>query len=165
MIEYRWIESPLGQLLLTGDGRSLTGLYLEGQKHFPQQTQNWQKAKAVNPALNQAEAQLAEYFTGQRQRFDLPTEPAGTEFQRQVWLLLQQIPFGETCSYGELAKMLGKPTAARAIGAANGRNPISIVVPCHRVIALSGHLTGYAGGLTRKEWLLAHERATIQRSL
>jgi methylated-DNA-[protein]-cysteine S-methyltransferase len=165
MIDYRWVESPLGLLLLTYEGRSLTGLYLKGQKHFPQQNlsqaTHWREAEASNPDLNQAEAQLAEYFAGQRQRFDLPLAPLGTAFQKRVWQLLQQIPFGETRSYGELAKMLGQPTASRAVGAANGRNPISIVVPCHRVIGLSGKLTGYAGGLNRKEWLLAHERATL----
>ena len=158
MIYYRWLESPLGALLLTGDGRSLTGLYLQGQKHFPKQIESWCESLQADP-FEQVQAQLAEYFTHQRQSFDLPVAPCGTVFQKQVWQLLSQIPFGETVSYGALAQQLGQPTASRAVGAANGRNPVSIVVPCHRVIAASGKLTGYAGGIERKQWLLEHEAA------
>lgn len=163
MMYYNWIDSPLGALLLTSDGQSLTGLYLNGQKHFPQQTEDWQEAKDVDP-LGQAEAQLSEYFAHQRHSFDLPLEPQGTDFQKQVWQCLRHIPFGETISYGDLAQQIGKPHASRAVGAANGRNPIAIVVPCHRVIAASGQLTGYAGGLERKRWLLQHEQITVQES-
>lgn len=101
--------------------------------------------------------QLEEYFAGQRQQFDLPLDACGTDFQRQVWQALSRIPYGETCSYGELAEGLGRKGAQRAVGAANGRNPISIIVPCHRVIGSNGSLTGYAGGISRKQWLLAFE--------
>ncbi|HEY9646044.1 MAG TPA: methylated-DNA--[protein]-cysteine S-methyltransferase [Chroococcidiopsis sp.] len=158
MMYYTWVDSPLGALLLTSDGRSLTGLYLQGQQHFPTLTQDWQEAAQIDP-LGQTQEQLTDYFAHQRQQFDLPIDPQGTAFQKQVWQLLQQIPFGETCSYGALAHMLGQPNASRAVGAANGRNPISIIVPCHRVIAANGKLTGYAGGLDRKQWLLHHEQA------
>jgi methylated-DNA-[protein]-cysteine S-methyltransferase len=157
MIYYRWVESPLGPLLLTSNGQSLTGLYLQGQKYLPQQTEAWCETVQVGPLI-QTQAQLTEYFAHQRQSFDLPLDPQGTDFQKQVWRLLLQIPFGKTLTYGALAKIIGKPDASRAVGAANGRNPISIVVPCHRVIALGGQLTGYAGGLERKQWLLQHEQ-------
>lgn len=163
MTYYRWLESPLGALLLTGDRRSLTGLYLKGQKHFPKQTEAWRESVQANP-FNQVQEQLAEYFDHQRQSFNLPVAARGTDFQKQVWQLLSQIPFGKTISYGSLAQQLGQPTASRAVGAANGRNPISIVVPCHRVIAASGKLTGYAGGIDRKRWLLEHETANLEDS-
>jgi methylated-DNA-[protein]-cysteine S-methyltransferase len=166
MIYYKWLDSPIGALLLTSNGRlaqsvtakqPLTGLHMQGQKYFPQQTQDWQESEQLDVFI-QTERQLAEYFAHQRQQFDLPLDPLGTAFQKQVWQQLAQIPFGETLSYGELAKRLGSPTASRAVGAANGRNPISIVVPCHRVIATNGGLTGYAGGVDRKQWLLQHEQ-------
>jgi methylated-DNA-[protein]-cysteine S-methyltransferase len=157
MIYYAWLDSPVGPLLLTSDGRSLSGLYLKGQKHFPQQTEDWQESAEAVP-FAQTQVQLAEYFAHQRQSFDLPLAPQGTAFQKQVWQLLTDIPFGETISYGSLADQVGQPGAARAVGAANGRNPISIIVPCHRVIAANGKLTGYAGGVDRKQWLLAHEQ-------
>jgi methylated-DNA-[protein]-cysteine S-methyltransferase len=111
--------------------------------------------------LDRAEAQLAEYFAGTRRTFDLALDPAGTDFQLRAWNALRSIPFGQTMSYGEQAAELGEPGAARAVGAANGRNPLSIVVPCHRVIAASGALTGFAGGLDTKAWLLEHERAVL----
>jgi methylated-DNA-[protein]-cysteine S-methyltransferase len=157
MIDYTWLDSPLGPLLLTSDGRSLSGLYLQGQKHFPVKTDDWQASAQAEP-FAQAKSQLAEYFAHQRQSFDLPLNPQGTAFQKQIWQLLSTIPFGETISYGALAQKVGQPGASRAVGAANGRNPHAIIVPCHRVIAASGKLTGYAGGLERKQWLLAHER-------
>ena len=160
MMYYKWIDSPLGALLMTSDGRSLTGLYIEGQKHFPEQTEDWREAEHV-AVFDQVQEQLTEYFTHQRQTFNLPLDPHGTDFQKQVWQHLRQIPFGETISYGTLAHMIGKPAASRAVGAANGRNPISIIVPCHRVIATNGKLTGYAGGVERKQWLLQHEHAAI----
>ena len=120
----------------------------------------------VDPAqaeehLDRAEAQLAEYFAGTRRTFDLALDPAGTDFQLRAWNALRSIPFGQTISYGEQAAELGVPGSARAVGAANGRNPLSIVVPCHRVIAASGALTGFAGGLDTKAWLLEHERAVL----
>ena len=157
MIYYKWLDSPLGELLMTSNGCSLTGLYLKGQKHFPQQTQDWYEEVEAEP-LRQTQKQLSEYFAHQRSCFDLPIEPLGTDFQKQVWQLLPKIPFGTTISYGRLAQMIGQPTASRAVGSANGRNPISIIVPCHRVIAANGQLTGYAGGLERKQWLLKHEQ-------
>lgn len=164
MTYYRWLDSPVGELLLTSDGRSLTGLYLKGQKHFPAIALDWQESPNVAP-FAQVARQLFEYFNSQRQQFDLPLSPKGTEFQKQVWQCLRDIPFGETISYGVLAKTVGQPNASRAVGAANGRNPISIVVPCHRVIAASGKLTGYAGGVDRKQWLLQHEKAADQLEL
>lgn len=157
MTYYQWIESPVGLLLMTGDGRSLTGLYLKGQKHFPIQTADGQESAKAEP-FAQTQAQLTEYFAHQRQSFDIPLAAQGTNFQKQIWQLLLQIPFGETVSYGSLAQKIGQPDAARAVGAANGRNPLSIIVPCHRVIAANGKLTGYAGGVDRKQWLLAHEQ-------
>ncbi|MEL6779113.1 MAG: methylated-DNA--[protein]-cysteine S-methyltransferase [Cyanobacteria bacterium J06597_16] len=154
---YAWIESPVGELLLTVNGQSLTGLYLKGQKHFPEMTDAWQESAELE-IFEQVRAQLAEYFAHEREGFDLPLSPRGTDFQKQVWQSLHQIPFGQTLSYGDIAQQLGKPGAARAVGAANGRNPISIIVPCHRVIASNGKMTGYAGGIDRKQWLLRHEQ-------
>jgi methylated-DNA-[protein]-cysteine S-methyltransferase len=161
MMQSRWIDSPVGRILLTANDRALTGLYLEDQKYFPQLAESTGEGSR-SAILDLAETQLAEYFALQRQQFDLPVAPEGTEFQKQVWQLLQQIPFGETISYGKLAQWYGQPHASRAVGAANGRNPISIVVPCHRVIAANGKLTGYAGGLDRKQWLLQHEKTRSQ---
>lgn len=160
MIYYKWVDSPLGVLLLTSNGQFLTGLYLKGQKYFPNKTEDWCESMQVDP-LVQTQKQLTEYFAHQRQSFDVPIDLQGTTFQKQVWQRLLQIPFGETISYGALAQMIGQPTASRAVGAANGRNSISIIVPCHRVIAVNSKLTGYAGGLDRKRWLLQHEQAAI----
>lgn len=144
------VDSPLGRLRLVADQDELTGVYL------PAQTAP-EAPEGRTPVLARAAAQLAEYFAGRRREFDVPLGPRGTAFQQRVWSELGRIPFGETRSYGELACTLGRPSASRAVGAANGRNPISILVPCHRVIAGSGALTGYAGGLDAKRWLLAHE--------
>jgi len=112
----------------------------------------------TTPLLARAAAQLAAYFAGERHTFDLPLAPAGTPFQHRVWDALLDIPYGEVRSYGELARALGRPAASRAVGFANSKNPISIIVPCHRVIGARGALTGYAGGMTAKAWLLEHER-------
>ncbi|BAU11511.1 methylated-DNA--protein-cysteine methyltransferase [Leptolyngbya sp. NIES-3755] len=158
-MNYKWLDTSIGTLLLTSDGRSLTGLYLQGQKHFPNHTPDWKEFNELDLFI-EAEKQLREYFAHQRQQFNLPLDPIGTAFQKQVWQQLQQIPFGETISYGALANRIGIPTASRAVGAANGRNPISIVVPCHRVIATNGKMTGYAGGIDRKQWLLQHEQSS-----
>jgi methylated-DNA-[protein]-cysteine S-methyltransferase len=160
MSYYRWIESPLGKLLLVSDGSAIAGLYLAGQKYFPHQIESRSEDSQLEIFM-QTQKQLEEYFTHQRRHFDLPINLDGTEFQRQVWQCLREIPFGETISYGTLAQQVGQPNAARAVGAANGRNPISIIVPCHRVIATNGKLTGYAGGIDRKQWLLNHERIAI----
>ncbi len=157
MIYYKWLESPVGDLLLTAVSQLLTGLYLKDQKHFPDISEGWQEV-SKKEIFDQAEEQLSEYFSHKRQRFDIAIAPQGTPFQQQVWHHLYQIPFGKTTSYGSLAEVIGKPGAARAVGAANGRNPISIIVPCHRVIAINGNITGYAGGIDRKHWLLRHEQ-------
>ena len=163
-VYFTWIkESPVGEILLTSDGRSLTGLYLKGQKHFPTQTDNWEENSTAAP-FAQVKQQLNEYFSSQRRSFDIPLAAKGTEFQQTVWNLLPAIPYGETVSYGSLAHKLGKPGSSRAVGAANGRNPLSIVVPCHRVVASNGKLTGYAGGIDRKQWLLAHEKGLFSAS-
>ena len=148
------IPSPIGDLTLTGDGRALTGLYMQHHSHRPPLD-----PAAVRDAapFEEARWQLGEYFAGERTGFDLPLDPAGTPFQRAVWEALVEIPYGETVSYGELARQVGRPGASRAVGLANGRNPISIVVPCHRVIGASGSLTGYGGGLDRKRFLLELE--------
>jgi methylated-DNA-[protein]-cysteine S-methyltransferase len=156
MLYYCRYKSPLGELLLTSNGIALTGLHMVGQKYFPTLLADWVETSQAEPFC-QTIAQLNEYFQHQRQTFELPLNPSGTDFQKQVWQRLSTIPYGTTCTYGELAHQLGQPSASRAVGAANGRNPISIIVPCHRVIAGNGKLTGYAGGLNRKSWLLGHE--------
>jgi methylated-DNA-[protein]-cysteine S-methyltransferase len=134
----------------------LTGLYLDEQRHRP--AEDVFGARDDN-LLPEVAVQLAEYFAGGRTRFDLPLKMTGTPFQQEVWAALQGIPYGETTTYKELADALGKPQAARAVGLANGKNPISIIVPCHRVVGSTGSLTGYGGGLPRKQQLLAHERS------
>lgn len=164
MIDYTYFKSPIGPLLLTSDGESLTGLYLSGHKHGPEMGPDWQRAD--NTALfAKAKAQLSAYFDGRLTEFHLPLSVHGTEFQKQVWEELQKIPYASTLSYGELAQRLGNPKGARAVGLANGRNPISIIVPCHRVIGASGKLTGYGGGLTRKEALLMLESSMLAQRL
>jgi len=161
MTVYSYIDSPLGRVLLTSDGDSLTGLHLEGQKHEPQPDNDWTRDDAL--LLFAATAtQLAEYFAGTRSSFDLPVAPMGTPFQQEVWRLLQEIPYGARISYGDIAREMGRPQAARAVGAAVGRNPVSIIVPCHRVVGSDGSLTGYAGGLERKTTLLELERRHTQ---
>ncbi len=159
MIRWTTVPSPLGDLLLLRDEVGITGLYLPSGKH-PQQP----PADAVrdDAAFEDVRIQLAEYFAGDRDDFDLPLHPAGTEFMRRVWDALREIPHGETRSYRDLAEAVGSPAAVRAVGAANGRNPISIVVPCHRVIGADGALTGYGGGLPAKQWLLQHEAAQLR---
>jgi methylated-DNA-[protein]-cysteine S-methyltransferase len=154
---FTYHHSPLGALLLTGDRQSLTGIYLPQQKYYPTLGPGGEEDPDAEP-FEATRTQLDGYFAGDRHSFDLPLAPVGTEFQHQVWHLLRQIPYGETRSYGDLAQDLKLPGGARAVGAANGRNPLSIVVPCHRVIAASGALTGYAGGLDRKQLLLRHEQ-------
>jgi methylated-DNA-[protein]-cysteine S-methyltransferase len=155
MNAFSYFESPIGRLLLTSDGSALTGLYMEPSRKA-QSTVGWTEDATVRP-LSATLRQLTEYFAGTRRKFDLPLRFQGTPFQQRVWRELTEIPYGETWSYGELAKRIDKPGASRAVGLANGRNPISILVPCHRVIGADGSLTGYGGGLERKRWLLAHE--------
>lgn len=152
---YCFLDSPLGPLLVQGDGESVTGLFLSKPDEPWQIDASWQKADALFQAVRE---QLAEYFTGTRQQFDVPIRLDGTPFQRKVWRDLLRIPFGTTISYAQLAQRIGKPSASRAVGHANSRNPISIIVPCHRVIGTDGKLTGYAGGIANKDWLLAWER-------
>jgi methylated-DNA-[protein]-cysteine S-methyltransferase len=150
-----YLQSPIGRLMLASDGAALTGLYMEPSRKT-QSTDGWSEDAAA-PPLAAALRQLTEYFAGTRREFDLPLRLRGTEFQKRVWQELTEIPYGQTWSYGELAKRINNPSASRAVGLANGRNPISILVPCHRVIGADGSLTGYGGGLERKRWLLAHE--------
>lgn len=154
-----WIttfESPVGPLLLMSDGTSLTGLHTDNDKHRPAIQSDWIRDASVAP-FAQTIAQLRAYFDGALTEFDLPLAPQGTEFQMTVWRELCHIPFGETISYAELARRIGRPKASRAVGHSNARNPISIIVPCHRVIGTDKSLTGYAGGLDRKRMLLALE--------
>jgi methylated-DNA-[protein]-cysteine S-methyltransferase len=156
MIAYVTIDSLIGRLMLQTDGVSLTGLYMDVPGR-PLPGMNDRQEDANAGPLPEAVRQLEEYFAGNRRVFDLPLHLDGTEFQLRVWRALTEIPYGETRSYGELAQYIGNPNASRAVGLANGRNPISILVPCHRVIGADGSLTGYGGGLPRKQWLLAHE--------
>jgi methylated-DNA-[protein]-cysteine S-methyltransferase len=156
MTYYTHVESPLGKLLMISDGENLTGVSMPGQKHAPEINPAWTKDAAV-PILSRAAAQLGEYFSGQRTNFDLPLALHGTDFQRSVWAALRTIPFGSTLSYSDLALRVGNARAVRAVGLANGRNPIAVIVPCHRVIGVDGSLTGYAGGLDRKQRLLSLE--------
>lgn len=152
------MQSPIGELLLTSDGKALTRLYMQNQKYADASQPDWQRDESLFVDVCE---QLASYFAGKRKMFDLPLAPAGTDFQHGVWQALREIPYGQTTSYGELAKGLGKAKASRAVGMANGRNPISIIVPCHRVIGADGSLTGYGGGIERKRWLLAHEGCPV----
>ena len=156
MLTMTTMRSPVGVLRLYAASDALVGLYLPAQVAPPGDDRR-------GDVLARAVAQLAEYFAGHRHAFDLPLAPRGTGFQTLVWDLLTRIPLGQTRSYGELARSIGRPSASRAVGAANGRNPISIIVPCHRVIASNGDLTGYAGGIAAKRWLLDHERALTAR--
>jgi methylated-DNA-[protein]-cysteine S-methyltransferase len=150
------IDSPIGRLFLCANGRALTGLHMEVPgREFPRDL-SWVEDADAAP-LAAAARQLREYFCRARREFDLPLSFGGTPFQHRVWQALTEIPYGETVSYGELARRVENPRASRAVGMANNRNPIAILVPCHRVIGADGSLTGYGGGLERKRWLLAHE--------
>jgi methylated-DNA-[protein]-cysteine S-methyltransferase len=159
------VASPIGPLTLVGQHGRLTGLYLDTQRHRPEPDRFGPPGDLDAEPFAAAAAQLAAYFAGQLTGFDLPLAPAGTQFQRRVWAALQDIPYGATVSYGELARQLGSATASRAVGLANGRNPIAVVIPCHRVIGSDGSLTGYGGGLDRKRFLLdleARREAAMQ---
>lgn len=152
------IWSPVGELTLVADDRGLAAILWENDR--PDRVRlGTLEEKADHPVLVETERQLGEYFAGERRRFDVPLSFAGTDFQKRVWAALLAIPFGETRSYGEIAGQLGAPGASRAVGAANGRNPISIIAPCHRVVGSNGKLTGFAGGLEAKAFLLDLERA------
>ncbi|MDE2429216.1 MAG: methylated-DNA--[protein]-cysteine S-methyltransferase [Burkholderiales bacterium] len=155
-MKYTYLSTPVGRLLLAASEQGLAGVYFEEHQHFKGST-GWQQ-EASHPVLIAASEQLNAYFAGQRRVFDVPLDlSAGTAFQQAVWRALLTIPFGQTESYAGLAKMLRNPQAVRAVGAANGRNPVSIIVPCHRVIASNGALTGYAGGIANKQRLLQLE--------
>ena len=151
---YRVMDSPVGVLAIAGDDE-ITNLRMEEQTHEPSTRPEWVPDPAAFP---QAVEQLTAYFAGELFEFDLPLRLEGTPFQRRVWAALQDIPYGETTSYGKLAAAIGQPTASRAVGMANGRNPVGIVVPCHRVIGAGGKLVGYGGGLPRKAKLLELEQ-------
>jgi methylated-DNA-[protein]-cysteine S-methyltransferase len=154
------IVSPLGPMVLASDGEALTGAWFDGQRHQPPIGPDWRR-RADLPVLRRAAAELAEYFAGERTAFDLPLAPAGTPFQRSVWMAIAQVRYGETIAYRELAARVGRPLGLRAAGAATGRNPLSIVIPCHRIVGADGRLTGYAGGLMRKRSLLGLERRLV----
>ena len=150
--------SPLGPMIVAATDSGLAGVWFEGQRHLPDSS-GWPHAPG-HPVLATAVQQLSDYFAGRRTRFDLPLDlQGGTAFQQSVWQALLAIPSGATTSYGDLSQRVGRPAAVRAVGAAVGRNPVSIVVPCHRVLGSDGSLTGYAGGLERKSALLDLERA------
>lgn len=151
---YATMDSPIGELLIMGDGHSVHNLYMNGDGDYDELMRPLERDQN---AYSRAIGQLTEYFVGEREEFELELEPTGTEFQLAVWKALEDIPYGETRSYGEIAAAVGHPKAARAVGGANNRNPISVIVPCHRVIGASGALVGYGGGLPRKTWLLDHE--------
>jgi methylated-DNA-[protein]-cysteine S-methyltransferase len=160
---YTTVDSPVGELLLLGDGHALHGLWMRDGRAPAPARPGWERDDG---AFQAARGQLAEYFTGRRLAFDLPLAMAGTPFQRRVWRALLDVPYGETITYGELAREVrpdGGWRAARAVGAANGRNPIAVVVPCHRVVGADGSLTGYGYGLERKRFLLDLEAATLGR--
>ncbi|WP_055585429.1 methylated-DNA--[protein]-cysteine S-methyltransferase [Peterkaempfera griseoplana] len=148
------VASPLGELTVTAEGGALTGVYFPRHRGMPAVEG---LGRRTEEGFEEVRRQLAEYFAGRRTRFELPLAPRGEEFQQRVWRLLREIPYGRTRSYGELALELGDPSLARAVGAANGRNPLSVIVPCHRVVGGDGRLTGYAGGLERKRFLLELE--------
>ena len=153
------LDSPLGSLLLLGHPQALTGLYMHEHRHQPPTPAGCRRNDA---AFRQVREQLLAYFAGELQTFDVAVAGEGSPFQRKVWQALVKIPFGVTESYGGLARRIGNANASRAVGLANGKNPISIIVPCHRVIGMNGSLTGYGGGLERKKWLLEHERRVAQ---
>lgn len=156
-MKHRIIDSQLGPLTLVVNAEGfLCALYNDGQKYYPDAEELGERDDTIAAS---AVAELAEYFAGTRAAFSVPTAASGTDFQRRVWAALTGIPAGQTRTYGEIAGQLGRPGASRAVGAATGRNPISIIVPCHRLVGASGAMTGYAGGVARKVWLLEHERA------
>jgi methylated-DNA-[protein]-cysteine S-methyltransferase len=155
------VESPVGPLTLVATDRGLSAILWKNDRHGRVRL-NIEAEDSAHPVLVEAERQLGEYFAGRRQTFSIRLDVEGTAFQRKVWNALQTIPFGETRTYGEIARQIGRPSAVRAVGAANGRNPLSIVAPCHRVIGATGKLTGFAGGLDTKARLLALEGAKVR---
>jgi methylated-DNA-[protein]-cysteine S-methyltransferase len=158
MTRYARLKTPLGTLIAIAAGGIVTCLHVDGGRHAPAIAPEWREDPYASP-LRECAEQLADYFAGKRQCFDLPVAPRGTPFQQRVWREIAKVPYGATITYAELALRAGAPGSARAAGAATGRNPLAIVVPCHRIVGSSGALTGYAGGLPRKERLLALEGA------
>ncbi|HET6385590.1 MAG TPA: methylated-DNA--[protein]-cysteine S-methyltransferase [Armatimonadota bacterium] len=158
MIYYSSMDTPIQRLLLVSDGENLTGLHMQTRKHGAIVGPDWIRSDSP---FAEVKRQLASYFRGTLKEFDIPILLNGTPFQRRVWEALQQIPYGSTTSYGEIAVVLGIPGAARAVGFANSRNPVGIVVPCHRVLGKNGLLTGYDGGLSAKQALLDLERVSV----
>ncbi|MFA0087871.1 cysteine methyltransferase [Vibrio sp. 10N.286.49.C2] len=158
MIFYTIVNSPLGQVTIQATDQGLTGLWFEEQTTQPNELG---EERATHPVLLLTKQQLGEYFSGDRKTFDVPLAAIGTPFQNQVWKALCDVPFGQAISYQELAERIGNPKAVRAVGSANGKNPISVIVPCHRVIGKSGQLTGYAGGVERKKALLKLENMSL----
>jgi len=154
------VPTPLGGMVLASDGDALSGAWFDGQRYQPQIGPAWQRQPDL-PVLRRAAAELAEYFAGQRVAFDVPLAPVGTPFQHDVWRAIAGVPYGATIAYRDLAARAGRPESIRAAGTATGRNPLSIIVPCHRIVGADGALTGYAGGLARKRALLALEHAAI----
>lgn len=153
---YTVIESPIDRLVVLSSGDAITGVHMA-----PHDETFLATITRDDAALKRARDQIESYLAGELREFDLELDPEGTEFQRRVWVELTKIAYGETISYGEMAQRLGTPNASRAVGAANGKNPIAIVVPCHRVIGANGSLTGFGGGLPRKKWLLEHEQKQV----
>ncbi|MEE4639035.1 MAG: methylated-DNA--[protein]-cysteine S-methyltransferase [Wenzhouxiangella sp.] len=149
------IETPLGPMLVAAGPEGLAGSWFVGQRHFPAEAVSWEHGRT--DLLAEAETQLQAYLAGELKAFELRLAPRGTPFQRAVWDHLRTIPYAQSSSYGQIARALGRPSAARAVGTAVGRNPWTLIVPCHRVVGSNGALTGYAGGLARKRWLLALE--------
>ena len=161
-VNHTTVDSPIGELTLVARGGRLTGVYFPHHWYKPDPAAFGPRTET---GFEAAASQLAEYFAGQRTRFELPLALAGTGFQRRVWAALQDIPYGETISYRELARRTGNAAASRAVGLANGKNPVSIIVPCHRVVGTDGSLTGYGGGLDRKRFLLALEQRVSGQTL
>ncbi len=160
VVYFDCMPSPLGEMVLASDGDALTGAWFDGQRYQPRLGPAWQRRPDL-PLLRRAAVELAEYFAGERIVFSVPLAPVGTPFQRDVWRAIAGVPYGATIAYRDLAARAGRPASIRAAGTATGRNPLSIIVPCHRIVGADGALTGYAGGLARKRALLALEHAAI----
>jgi methylated-DNA-[protein]-cysteine S-methyltransferase len=158
IIYFDRVPSPLGEMVLASGGDALTGAWFDGQRYQPPMGPAWQRQPGL-PVLRRAATELAEYFAGERITFSIPLAPVGTLFQRDVWRAIAGVPYGATIAYRDLAARAGRPESIRAAGTATGRNPLSIIVPCHRIVGADGALTGYAGGLARKRTLLALEHA------
>lgn len=156
MTKYDYLDTPFGRMLLAANDKGLTGAHFVGQKYYPAEREGWTRDEK---ALAKAKKELSEYFEGERAVFTVPLAAEGTPFQKAIWTEIARVRFGETITYAELARRAGFPNCARAAGAATGRNPIGVIVPCHRILGTNGTLTGYAGGLSKKKALLALEGA------